>query len=116
LSLDYLYLLVYPALLSLACLRTAERFEQEPAVYDGSTSAMFGRCLAFFVLAAAPLDGIENFALIRALVDGPSDAWAGIAWWCAVGKFLLIVAAVLYVSSALMVQWRDLRVEGRENT
>jgi len=114
LVLDSLYLLVYPVLLSLACLRTAERFEQAHVSEQKSPAAKIGRCLAIVVLAAAPFDGVENFALVRALIDGPSDAWAGIAWWCAVTKFGLIIAAVLYVTSPVAGYWREIWEEGAE--
>lgn len=93
-GLDGLYLFVYPALLSLACVRVA-----------GSASgfARVARATAWAVLAAAPLDAVENLALVQLLLSGPSEGWAQLARACAVPKFALVglgcgVAGAGYVS------------------
>jgi hypothetical protein len=92
LGLDYLYLAVYPAWLSLAALLVARRHAGPPA--------RLGEGLAWLVLAAAPLDALENAALAR-LVAGPlSDALARTAWACAWPKFALVALASLYLLGA----------------
>jgi hypothetical protein len=91
LGLDYLYLLVYPAFISLACVRVSRRLEGlRPGV------ARFGMRLSWAVLAAAPLDAIENAALIQLLLAGPSEIWARVAWWCAGPKFALVILGLVF--------------------
>jgi hypothetical protein len=93
LGLDYLYLVAYPALLSLACAGVAGRLRaRTPGV------ARLGIVLAWSIPAAGVLDAIENAALIRILTSGPSDALARIAWASAVPKFVLVFAALAYAA------------------
>lgn len=92
LGLDYVYLLVYPAWLSLACLLTARR--RSGAWQRG------GLALAWLVLAAGLCDAVENAALLRILEAGASPAAARLAWLCAAVKFALVLAAVLYLFGA----------------
>jgi hypothetical protein len=98
LGLDYLYLLVYPAFISLACVRVSRRLEAfRPGV------ARLGVHLSWAVLAAAPLDAIENAALIQLLLAGPSEIWARVAWWCAGPKFALVVLGLLFALFGYLV-------------
>lgn len=100
LGLDFLYLLVYPAWLSLACVFLAGNgFQPGPGI-----------ALAWAVLAAGALDAVENLALIRLLTAGPGDAAAGLAWACAGVKFALVLSAAAYVlAGAVGFGWRRLR-------
>lgn len=91
LGLDYLYLTVYPAFLSLACVRIAVRLGGRLP-----RAARLGAALSWAVLAAGALDAVENYALIRLLTDGASESWAGLAWWCAAPKFALVGAALAF--------------------
>jgi hypothetical protein len=50
--------------------------------------------LAWAVWLAAPLDALENAALIRVLGDPTAGAWPAVAWACAVPKFALVFAAL----------------------
>ena len=104
LGLDYLYLVVYPAVLSLACVAVSGRLRARSAV-----AARLGIALAWAVLAAAPLDAIENAALIRILTHGPSDALARIAWLAAVPKFALVVAALIHALAGFVWTWATRR-------
>ncbi len=98
--LDYLYLLAYPAFLSLACGRLAGRLSQaRPGL------ARLGSGLAYAVPIAGLLDAIENAALIRILGAGPSDALARVAWVCAVAKFALVAGALAYLIAGLGFAW-----------
>jgi hypothetical protein len=92
LGLDYLYLLVYPAWFSLACALTARR--------GAGALAAAGLALSWLVLAAGPLDAVENAALLRLMGAAPSDAAARLAWLCAGPKFALVLAASLYLLAA----------------
>jgi hypothetical protein len=82
-GLDFLYLFVYPAWFSLAALRLGT---QVGGVWHRSASVV-----SWAVLGCAPLDALENLALIQQLVHGPSQACAQLAWWCAIPKFMLVV-------------------------
>jgi len=102
LGLDYLFLVLYPAFISLACARVALRLrERSPG------AARLGVLLAWLVLAAGVLDAVENYALIQMLLTGPSDLWAQLAWWCATPKFALVGLGLVfalagYVASRLI--------------
>ncbi len=89
--LDYLFLLAYPVWLSLACSAVSR--------HSPERSAAFGAVSAWTVLAAAPLDALENAALLRVLSD-PSTPWPQLAWWCAVPKFALVLLALGYIAFA----------------
>ncbi len=90
-GLDYVYLVVYSVFLSLACIAVAQRFSG-PA----PRAARLGFGLSWLVLTAGLFDAIENFGLIRLLIDGPSDVWARVAFVCAIPKFMLVGAAGIY--------------------
>jgi len=92
LGLDYLYLVVYPAWFSLAAVRLGRRL--------GGQWNLVGVAVSWAVLAAAPLDALENHALIQQLVHAPSAFYAQLAWWCAVPKFVLVVIAAVYLVMA----------------
>ena len=89
LFLDFGFLVAYPLLFSLACAMLAEsRFNQ---------IAMVGVFISWAVLAAGPLDAIENFALLRMLDGGASEVLAQLAGWCAGVKFLLVYSSLGYI-------------------
>ena len=97
---DFLFLVAYPLWFSLASLRLGRRL--------GGVWQRAGQRLAWAVLLAAPLDVIENLALIRQLEFGASDAAARIAWASAVPKFALVAVATVFVASAsalALVDW-----------
>jgi hypothetical protein len=88
LQLDSGFLILYPLLLSLACAMLAET--------PNNLLAAMGIFLSWAVLAAGPLDAIENAALLRMLSIGASDVLAKTAGWCAGLKFTLVYAALGY--------------------
>jgi hypothetical protein len=100
--LDYVFLLAYPVWLALVCSAVAR--------HSRARTAAFGAACAWTVLAAAPLDAVENWALLHALAD-PSAPWPRVAWLCAVPKFALVMLALGYVAfagpSALLQQLRS---------
>ena len=91
-GIDFLYLFVYPAWFSLSIALVATAF--------GRLWLSAGSRLSWAVLCAAPLDAVENLALIRQLMQGPSEFSAQLAWWCAVPKFVLVLIALAYLVSA----------------
>jgi hypothetical protein len=93
LGVDSLYLVLYPAFIALACVRVGIRLEP-----SGSQLQRVGFGLAWLVLLAAPLDAVENYALIRLVTDGPADFWAQLARMCAIPKFTLVALGLVYAA------------------
>ena len=96
---DFLFLLCYPPALSLACAMLADT--------PGNPVSMIGAFVAWAVLAAIPLDAVENLAMLRMLDDGAGEALAKLASWCAGLKFTVLLAVVGYlltVGTATLVQ------------
>lgn len=89
LYLDFPFLVVYPVLLSLVCAMLAAR-----RVCRLSDAGIF---LSWWVLAAAPLDAIENLALLRMVNHGPHGALAGLAGVSATLKFALLLTALTWI-------------------
>ncbi len=56
-----------------------------------------GIALSWGQLLAALLDAVENYALIRLLLGSTGKLWPDLARWCAVPKFLLVGAGLVYV-------------------
>ena len=86
---DFAFLLVYPPAFALACRELAQRLA-------GQGAARCGTWLSAAVLACMPLDAIENLALLYMLDHGGNDFAAGLATSCALPKFLLAGAAIVY--------------------
>lgn len=87
--LDFVFLLLYPVLLSLACAMLSDcRF---------AAMAPVGIFISWAVLAAAPLDAVENWALLHMLDHSPTDLLARLAGYCAGLKFALVFSAVGYL-------------------
>ncbi len=89
---DYLFLSIYPLLLSLACVMLGDSFGDARAVV-----AVLG---SWCVLFAGPLDAMENYALLRMLDSDASESMAKAAWWCAGIKFVLAFSALGYIAVA----------------
>ncbi len=89
LGLDYLYLLVAPAWLSLAAARLGALL--------GAGWHAAGVRVSWIVLGSAPFDAAENHALIQQLMYGPTEIHAQLAWWWAVPKFALVAVAATFL-------------------
>lgn len=92
LGIDYLYLVLYSASIALACVRLARALHRRSA-----RLAAMGIALAWAQLVAAGLDVVENYALIRLLLGSREAAWPLLAWACALPKFTLVAAGLLYM-------------------
>ena len=99
LGLDYLYLFIYPAFISLGCARLALSLS-----HSAPRLAALGRSLSWLVLAAGGFDAVENYALIRQLLTAPSDLWAQVAWWCALPKFGLSLIGLVYMLAGYAIR------------
>jgi hypothetical protein len=92
LGLDYLYLVAYAAAISLGCVFVARSLDLTVTFL-----ARIGYILAWLLPAAAILDAIENYALIRLLLGSGQGYWASIARWTAIPKFLIIILGLVFI-------------------
>jgi hypothetical protein len=56
-----------------------------------------GTLLAWAQFGAALLDALENYALIQVLLGSQQALWPVVARWCAIPKFLIVAAGLVYV-------------------
>jgi hypothetical protein len=96
LGVDYLFMVSYSTTIALGCVWAAGVLGRRVAAL-----ATAGVLLAWGQWLAALLDGGENAALTTMLLDHVRDPWPAVAWWCAVLKFALIVAGILYALVAV---------------
>jgi hypothetical protein len=82
LGLDYLFMPAYALAIGLACVLVSEKL---------------GVWLAWGQWAAAGLDAVENYSLIRLLVGSDNTLWPSIAYWSAAIKFGLVIIGLIYV-------------------
>jgi hypothetical protein len=92
LGLDYVFLLTYGAGISLACAMVVGGLQARRR-----TAARIGLALSWLVLVAALLDAVENLALIRILIGRGGNPWPSVARWCAIPKFGIVFAGLLYI-------------------
>lgn len=98
---DFLFLLTYPVALSVACVMLSDA----PA----NPVAMIGVFVAWAVLAAVPLDAMENLAMLWMLEHGAREGLAKLATGCAGVKFTVLLAAVGYLLLAgAVTPWQRL--------
>ena len=91
LGLDYLYMLCYGLVIGLACAWAARRLG---ARWHGV--GVLGMVLAWGQAVAVLCDAIENIALLKMLPGGAAEPWPAVARWCAVVKFALVIAGLVY--------------------
>jgi hypothetical protein len=92
LGLDFLFIAAYASCIGLGCVLVARRLARRSA-----RVASAGVVLAWAMWLVALLDGIENYALIQLLLGSPQAAFAALAQWCAIPKFLIVGLGILYV-------------------
>lgn len=100
LGLDYLYMCGYGSTLSLACIMFARRLGDR-----FQNLAKLGVWLSWGVMAALVLDAIENYLLIQLLFEDQRAILATLAWWCAMPKFALVLAALVYIIVGAIFAW-----------
>jgi hypothetical protein len=100
LGLDYLFMAAYAGSIGLGCVLVARRLNPSSIINLQSLGAL----LAWGLMAAALLDAVENFALIRLLL-GAEALWPLLARWCAIPKFALVAAGLLFVLVGGFVGW-----------
>jgi hypothetical protein len=92
LGLDYLFLVAYSSSIALGCVLVARSLPPRVA-----SMSSVGMLLAWAQLGAALLDAIENYALIQVLLGSRQVLWPAVARWCALPKFLIVAAGLVYV-------------------
>lgn len=99
LGFDYLYLVVYALAVSLGCVVAAGWWGRV-----GGPLPAAGPVLAWGAFAAGLLDAVENYALWRCLSRDEDEWWPGVARWCAVGQFALLLLALGYIGGGGAVE------------
>lgn len=89
LGLDYLYLLIYGALVYLLLVQQAEGMQRVSPLW-----ARYLRLLAALVPVVVLCDAIENFALIQIVLGSQQSFWAPLAFGCASLKFFGLAVEV----------------------
>ena len=92
LGLDYLFLAAYSSSIALGCVLVARSLSRR-----GAFLSSVGVLLAWAQFGAALLDAVENYALIRVLLGSQQASWPAVARWCAIPKFLIVAAGLVYV-------------------
>ncbi|MCS7283424.1 MAG: hypothetical protein NZ769_08815 [Anaerolineae bacterium] len=92
LGLDYLFMVAYAGALGLGCVLVARRLGR----WSGGLAAV-GVALSWGQWLAALLDAVENYALIRLLLGSERTLWPALAYGCALPKFLIVGAGILYI-------------------
>jgi len=98
LGLDYLFLFVYALFISLSCVRIARYFKTRY-----SWLAVWGFGLGWAQFFAALLDASENFALINLAFGSQREYWPIIARWCALVKFGIVGAGLVYILTGTLL-------------
>jgi hypothetical protein len=108
LGLDYLFMPAYALAIGLACVLVSNSF-----VSLAPFLRRLGVWLAWGQMAAAGLDAMENYALIRLLLGSENTLWPSIAYWSAAIKFGLVIVGLIYVlvGSARILLARSKSVE-----
>ena len=91
LGLDYLFMAVYAGTLALGIGMAAGSLR-----CTGWPLARWGNALSWGVILAAGLDAVENIALLTLLWGTLANPWPALARWCALPKFALIFAGLVY--------------------
>lgn len=102
LGLDFLFLFAYAGSIGLGCVLAARKLAPQ-----GGLVYRAGVWLAWGLLAAAFLDTLENCALIRILLGSELALWPAMARWCALPKFVLVGAGLLFVIVGMTQRTRN---------
>lgn len=97
--LDFLFIIAYSNTIGLACVWAAETISTGAQVVSA-----VGIALVWGQWLAALLDVVENIALLSMLRISVTQPFPAVALWCAVPKFELVVAGLLYTVSAVCIE------------
>jgi hypothetical protein len=88
---DFLFLLIYTLFISLLIHKVNER------LWVGKSFYKIGEILIWSMFITAIFDAVENVALIKLLIGGSQEYWSSVAYFFAIGKFILIIISLLYL-------------------
>ena len=97
-GLDYLFLVVYALFISLCCVKIAKLLKYRLTFFSS-----LGLLLGWAQFIAAFLDAVENFALIHLILDSSVQIWPLVARWCAIFKFGIVGAGLLYIAVGILL-------------
>ena len=108
LGLDYLFLVSYASAIGLGCVLVGRSLAKRAPFLGG-----LGVALSWGLWLAALLDVMENLSLTQVLLGSAEEGYPVVARWCAIPKFLLVGAGLVYVlaGAILALAWRR---RGRE--
>ena len=95
LGLDFLFLVLYPSCIALACGLAVARLHPRHKRW-----AQLGAWVAWGQVLAGLLDALENTALLGLLLGRVSAPLPCMTWWCAAGKFALVGAGLVFLVPA----------------
>lgn len=98
LGLDYLFMVAYSTTVGLGCIWAGEMLRRQRWPLAG-----LGALLAWGLWLAAALDAVENLALTVIIFGTLVSPWPEIARWCALVKFGLLFAGLVYSFLGLVV-------------
>jgi hypothetical protein len=98
LGLDYVYLLLYSSTIAVACLWVVDVPASKARGVMGSMIPV-GNTMAWMAWGAALLDAVENYALFKVLLTGPSAPWPALAFGFALVKFIVLAVTISFVVS-----------------
>jgi hypothetical protein len=111
LGLDFLFIDAYVGAIGLGCVLVGTLLGRRSHLLGAA-----GGYLAWAIVLAGMLDCAENYALIRLLL-GSRQAWlAAAAQWCAVPKFLIVLAGLIYVALGLILSLLTSKVGRHQDT
>jgi len=98
LGLDYVFLVAYSSSIALGCVLVARSLSRRV-----ESLSSVGMLLAWAQFGAALLDAVENYALIQVLLGSQQELWPAVARWCAIPKFLIVAAGLVYVGVGVVL-------------
>ena len=98
LGIDYLFLIAYALVISLACAGIANTLQRR-----FKAAAVVGFLLAWAQFLAALLDAVENTALIHLLLGSNQNLYPLVAWVCAGIKFSLVGLGLAYLPAGFVL-------------
>jgi hypothetical protein len=98
LGLDFLFLITYALFISLSCIQVAAAIKVDHSIFLNAAVV-----LAWAQFLAAIFDTIENLALIQLLLNSSHQWLSGLARWCAIMKFSIVGAGLIFISGGLLL-------------
>jgi len=103
LGLDFLFLVSYSSAISLGCILVVRGMANRSGIISS-----LGVLIAWSQFAAAILDSVENYALIKVLLGSSNSVLPLLAKWCAIPKFIIVAAGLVFVIAGAIGIWISL--------